>query len=92
MRKPLYEARRHATSDNDALLQHAPGDDRGDCRDQHGRAAAGRAVSEAIVSRFVAGFDAVAIFGAGVAAMHWDPSGVDWRLEGLVSCWAPFSA
>jgi Undecaprenyl-phosphate glucose phosphotransferase len=44
----------------------------------------GRTVSEAIVSRFVAGFDTVAIFIAGAAAMHWDPSRVDWRLEGLV--------
>ena len=44
----------------------------------------GRAVSEAIVSRFVAGFDTVAIFVTGIAAMHWDSSPVDWRLEGLV--------
>ena len=44
----------------------------------------GRAVSEAIVSRFVAGVDTVAIFIAGGAAMQWDPSSVDWRLEGLV--------
>jgi Undecaprenyl-phosphate glucose phosphotransferase len=43
-----------------------------------------RAISEAIVSRFVAGVDTVAIFIAGVAAMRWDPSSVDWRLEGLV--------
>ena len=43
----------------------------------------GCAVSEAIVSRFVAGFDSVAIFIAGTAAMHFDPSRVDWRLEGL---------
>jgi Undecaprenyl-phosphate glucose phosphotransferase len=42
------------------------------------------AVSEAIVSRFVTGFDAIAIFGAGIAAMHWDPSTIDWRLKGLV--------
>ena len=28
--------------------------------------------------------DAIAIFGAGIAAMHWDPSAVDWRLNSLV--------
>ncbi|HEX9557592.1 MAG TPA: hypothetical protein VF991_13925, partial [Reyranella sp.] len=44
----------------------------------------GRVVSEAIISPFVAGLDAVTIFAAGVVAMRWDPSGVDWRLEGLV--------
>jgi Undecaprenyl-phosphate glucose phosphotransferase len=44
----------------------------------------GRAVSEAIVSRFVTAFDAIAIFGAGIAAMQWDSSVVDWRLKGLV--------
>jgi Undecaprenyl-phosphate glucose phosphotransferase len=44
----------------------------------------GRTVSETVVSRFVTGFDAIAIFGTGIAAMHWDPSAIDWRLEGLV--------
>ena len=44
----------------------------------------GRIVSEAIVCPFVAGLDAAAIFVAGVAAVRWDPSGIDWRLEGLV--------
>ena len=44
----------------------------------------GRVVSEAIVSPFVAGLDAVTIFAAGVVAMRWGPSGIDWRLEGLV--------
>jgi Undecaprenyl-phosphate glucose phosphotransferase len=44
----------------------------------------GRAVSEAIVSRFVAGFDVIAIFVAGAAAMRWDRSSADWRLEGLI--------
>src|SRR4030081_148093 len=44
----------------------------------------GRAVSEAIVSRFVTAFDAIALFGAGIAAMQWDSSAVDWRLKGLV--------
>ena len=44
----------------------------------------GRAVSEAIVSRFVTAFDGIAIFGTGVATMQWHSSIVDWRLEGLV--------
>ena len=44
----------------------------------------GRVVSEPIVTRVVAGFDALAIFAAGAAAMYWDRSGVDWRLEGLI--------
>lgn len=44
----------------------------------------GRTVSEAVVGRFVTALDAVAIFAAGVAAMHWDRSNIDWRLEGLV--------
>src|SRR5258708_6532426 len=44
----------------------------------------GRAVSEAMVCRFVAGFDAIAILATGTAAIHWDRSSVDWRLEGLV--------
>jgi Undecaprenyl-phosphate glucose phosphotransferase len=44
----------------------------------------GRSVSEAIVSRLVTGFDAVAVFGAGVAAIHWDRAATDWRLNGLV--------
>ena len=44
----------------------------------------GHAVSEAIVSRFVTAFDAIAIFGTGIATMQWHSSTVDWRLEGLV--------
>ena len=44
----------------------------------------GRTVSEAVVCRFVAGLDVVAILGAGAAAIHLDSSTVDWRLEGLV--------
>src|SRR5258708_30378922 len=44
----------------------------------------GRAVSEAMVCRIVASVDAVAILAVGVAAIHWDRSGIDWRLEGLV--------
>ncbi|HEY6983533.1 undecaprenyl-phosphate glucose phosphotransferase [Reyranella sp.] len=41
-------------------------------------------VSEAIVKRTVGAFDVLAIAGAGAAAMHWDASGVDWHLAGLV--------
>jgi Undecaprenyl-phosphate glucose phosphotransferase len=41
-------------------------------------------VSETIVTRLMTGFDAVAIFGAGIAAMQWNPSAADWRLEGLI--------
>ena len=44
----------------------------------------GRAVSEALVCRIIAGFDAVAVLVVGAAAIHWDRSGIDWRLEGLV--------
>jgi Undecaprenyl-phosphate glucose phosphotransferase len=44
----------------------------------------GRTVSETVVCRFVAAFDAASIVGAGAAAMHLDRSAVDWRLEGLV--------
>jgi Undecaprenyl-phosphate glucose phosphotransferase len=44
----------------------------------------GRAVSEPIVTWVVAALDALMIFAAGAAAMHWDRSGVDWRLEGLI--------
>ena len=43
-----------------------------------------RTVSEPIVRRIVAFLDAGAILGAGVAAMHWDASSVDWHLAGLV--------
>ena len=65
-------------------LEHAAGYDRAIVETAAGPSRRGRAVSEAIVSRFVSGFDAIAIFGAGIAAIHWDPSGVDWRLNGLV--------
>jgi FlaA1/EpsC-like NDP-sugar epimerase len=41
-------------------------------------------VSEAIVKRTVAAVDVAAILGAGVAAMHWNASAVDWHLAGLV--------
>ena len=44
----------------------------------------GRTVSEAVVSRFIAGFDMVGILGAGAAALHLDSSPIDWRLEGLI--------
>ena len=43
-----------------------------------------RAVSEAIVSRFVTAFDGIAILGTGIVTMQWHSSTVDWRLEGLV--------
>ena len=87
MRKPLYEARRHATSDNDAPRARARRRS-GDCETSTGPTRWGRSVSEAIGSRLVAGFDAIAIFGAGVAAIHWDRSAIDWRLKALSSCWA----
>src|SRR5712675_2586019 len=44
----------------------------------------GRAVSEAIVSRFVTAFDGITILGTGIVTMQWHSSTVDWRLEGLV--------
>ncbi len=44
----------------------------------------GRTVSEAVICRFVAGYDATAILATGAAAIHWDSSTIDWRLEGLV--------
>ncbi len=44
----------------------------------------GRTVSETVVCRFVACLDAVAIVGAGAAAIHLDSSTADWRLEGLI--------
>ncbi len=43
-----------------------------------------RTVSEPIVKRTVAVLDAGAMLGAGIAAMHWDASSVDWHLAGLV--------
>jgi Undecaprenyl-phosphate glucose phosphotransferase len=43
-----------------------------------------RTVSEVIVRRLVIAADAGAILGAGLAALHWDALGVDWRLGGLV--------
>ncbi len=43
-----------------------------------------RTVSEPIVKRIVAFLDAAAILGAGVAAMHWDASSIEWHLAGLV--------
>jgi Undecaprenyl-phosphate glucose phosphotransferase len=44
----------------------------------------GHAVSEPIVSGFVAVFDGIAIFGTGILSMQWHSSTVDWRLDGLV--------
>ena len=43
-----------------------------------------RTISESVVKHLVAAFDAAALMGAGIAAMHWDSAGVDWRLAGLV--------
>jgi Undecaprenyl-phosphate glucose phosphotransferase len=43
-----------------------------------------RTISEHIVKRVVAALDVSAIFTAGVAAMHWHTSSVDWHLAGLV--------
>jgi len=65
-------------------LEHAAGYDRAIVESGASPSRRGHAVSEAVVSRFVTGFDAIAIFGAGIAAMHWDPSTIDWRLKGLV--------
>lgn len=44
----------------------------------------GRTISEAVISRLMAVFDAVAILGIGVWALHWEALDVDWRLGGLV--------
>jgi len=44
----------------------------------------GRTVSETVVCRFIAGLDAVAILGAGAAAIHLDASTADWRLASLI--------
>lgn len=44
----------------------------------------GRSISEAVVSRFVAGLDIAAILVAGAAAIHFGSSAANWRLEGLV--------
>jgi Undecaprenyl-phosphate glucose phosphotransferase len=65
-------------------LEHAAGYDRAIVESGASPSRRSHAVSEAIVSRFVTGFDSIAIFGAGIAAMHWDPSAIDWRLKGLV--------
>src|SRR5689334_21403993 len=43
-----------------------------------------RTISEPVVKHVIAGLDAVALLGAGVAAMHWNAAGVDWHLAGLV--------
>jgi Undecaprenyl-phosphate glucose phosphotransferase len=44
----------------------------------------GRTISEAIVGRLMACYDAAAILGSGIAALNWDALGIDWRLSGLV--------
>jgi Undecaprenyl-phosphate glucose phosphotransferase len=43
-----------------------------------------RTISESVVKHVVAALDAAAVMGAGIAAMHWDASSLDWRLAGLV--------
>src|SRR5260370_10822862 len=65
-------------------LEHAAGYDRVIVETGASPSRRGHAVSEAIVSWFVTGFDSIALFGAGIAAMHWDPSTINWRLKGLV--------
>ncbi len=44
----------------------------------------GRTISEAITGRLMACYDTIALLGAGIAALHWDAFGVDWRLGALV--------
>ena len=65
-------------------LEHAAGDDRSIVETGTSPTRSRRSVSEAIVSRLVTGYDAIAVFGAGVAAIHWDRTAIDWRLNGLV--------
>ncbi|HYD07531.1 MAG TPA: undecaprenyl-phosphate glucose phosphotransferase [Reyranella sp.] len=43
-----------------------------------------KTINESIVRHLVAGLDATALLGAGVAAMHWNAATVDWHLAGLV--------
>src|SRR6476661_1760976 len=43
-----------------------------------------RTISEPVVKHLVAALDAAALLAAGVAAMHWNADGIDWRLAGLV--------
>ena len=65
-------------------LEHAAGDDRSIVETGTSPTRSRRSVSEAIVSRLVTGYDAIAVFGAGVAAIHWDRTAIDWRLNGIV--------
>jgi Undecaprenyl-phosphate glucose phosphotransferase len=44
----------------------------------------GRTISEAVAGRLITCYDALAVLGAGVAALHWYTHDVDWRLGGLV--------
>jgi Undecaprenyl-phosphate glucose phosphotransferase len=44
----------------------------------------GRTISESFISRLTIALDMAAIFGTGIAALHWNASGVDWRLGGVV--------
>jgi Undecaprenyl-phosphate glucose phosphotransferase len=43
-----------------------------------------KTISESVVKQVVAAADVTAVFGAGIAALHWDAASVDWRLAGLV--------
>jgi Undecaprenyl-phosphate glucose phosphotransferase len=43
-----------------------------------------KTIPESVVKHVVAAVDATAVFGAGIAALHWDASSVNWRLVGLV--------
>ena len=44
----------------------------------------GRTISESIVGRLMTCYDAAAMLGTGVAALHWNDFAVDWRLRGLI--------
>src|ERR1700759_1972034 len=43
-----------------------------------------KTISEPVVKHVVAALDAVAVLGAGIAALHWDAASLDWHLAGLV--------
>ncbi len=53
-------------------------------RDQAVPRGSGRTISEAITSRLMTCYDALAMLGAGIAALQWDAGSVDWRLGGVV--------
>jgi len=43
-----------------------------------------KTISESVVKHVVAAADMAAVFGAGIAALHWDAARIDWELAGLV--------